>query len=288
MAPNDVLVNHPFPKEDLPLGSLICSLRSPTQDAHRAINLGQDGWSVAPLEDYSTYVEEGKQSLFETAVSMFLSLVWKSEKDEKIRVVASKAQKYTLLQPQKHFRQLCQNEGVRDWMRDNYGASNDGLFLVVGYLTMTDATVIKRGSAGSEAQVKVDANLPVIAAAATTPNGPRSQVTAHAGHNSFDSTVYKAKGEQIFSVCYRKLKFSWFKEGVAVDGTNRWKLFTSNRGSSKTAKPFVEPEISNEDFEPQAAVKILAGLRERYMILGQLAMNGAQEHWTTITEEKVI
>jgi hypothetical protein len=124
MAPNDVLINHPFPKEDLPLGSLVCNLQSPTQDAYRAIDLSQEDWSVAPLEDYSASVEMGRQSLFEAAVSAFISLLWKTKSDEKIRVVASTAQKYTLLQPQTRFRKLCQTESVREWIRDNYGGSD--------------------------------------------------------------------------------------------------------------------------------------------------------------------
>jgi len=108
---------------------------------------------------------------------------------KKIRVVASKAQKYTLLQPQMQFRRLSQADSVRGWIQDNYGSS-DALFMVVGYLTMTDASVVRQGSSTSELQASVDANVPVpaVAKAATADDlpekmssGPRQARSARDG-----------------------------------------------------------------------------------------------------------
>jgi hypothetical protein len=224
--------------------------------------MDEEYWSVVPLKDYSAFVGTGRQSLFETAVSTCFSLISNAKIDERIQVSAPKAQKYTLLQPQAQFRKMCKIESVREWIRDNY---NKNLFFVVGYLTMTDATVSRLGSSSREmqrnldakkprrketsTQRNLDAKLPVPAAAAnmTTAGDLDAQAMAHMNQNSLKSMVYKADGEQIFSICYRKLKFSWFSQESTLEGSNRWKLFTSNRGSSRAAKSFVEIDIDKRD-----------------------------------------
>ncbi|RYP16792.1 hypothetical protein DL765_004905 [Monosporascus sp. GIB2] len=270
MAPNDVLVNHPFLKEDLPLGSLVCNLQSPNQDAYKCADMDEDAWSATPLKDYSAIIEEGRQSLFETAVSTFFSYISNTKNDDRIRVLAPEAQKYTLLQPQAQFRKLCKVESAREWIRDNY--SRD-LFFVVGYLTMTDATVVRRGSSSLEMQSSFGTNVPGPVAAATN-LATAGDLDAHAATqmegNSLDSVVYKANGEQVFSICYRKLKFSWFSQESALEDSNRWKLFTSNRGSGRAAKRFVEVDIDNRDFVPATPHETFAGPQENYIVPRQL------------------
>ncbi|OAP55862.1 hypothetical protein AYL99_10014 [Fonsecaea erecta] len=271
MARTDILVNHPLLKEDLPLASLVCNLQSPHQDAYKGADMDEEDWSVALFEDYSAYVGKGRQSLFKEAVSTIFSRISDAKIDERIHVSASKAQKYTLLQPQMQFRKLCKIESVREWIRDNYNYNKD-LFFVVGYLTMTGATVV-RGPSGGEIQSNLDATLPLPAGAATNMATARdldAQTTAHMNQNSLESVFYKADGEQIFCICYRKLKFSWFSQESTLDGSNRWKLFTSNRGSSRAAKSFVEIDIDKRDFVPEIPHETVEGPQEKYIIPHQL------------------
>ncbi|RSL37957.1 hypothetical protein CEP53_015320 [Fusarium sp. AF-6] len=265
MAPNNVLVNHPFLQEDLPLASLVCDLQSPIQDAYISADLIENDWSVTPLKDYSAFVEEGRQSLFQTAVSTFFSLISNAKNDERIQVFAPEARKYTLLQPQAQFRKLCQTDHVREWIRDNY---NRDLFIVVGYLTMTGATVVRRRSSSREVQASLDADVPVSDAAA--PGDLHAQATAQIDQNSLDSVVYKADGEQIFSICYRKLKFSWFNKESTLEGSNRWELFTSNRGSRRAIKRFVEIDVDKRDFVPVIPHQKFEGPEENYVVPKQL------------------
>jgi len=145
---------------------------------------------------------------------------------------------------------------------------------------MTDASVVRGGSTTSEVQASADANVPVPAAAeVASADGLKCRAAARVEQNALESVVYKAKGEQVFSVCYRKLKFSWFREEIALDGTNRWKLFTSNRGSGKDAKPFVGLEIDRKDFAPAGADGTFAGSHKKYILLREIAVHGEKKHW---------
>lgn len=252
MAPNALLVNAPFPKADLVLASLVSNTASPNQDAFQGIRIKENEWSVSAFKDYSAFLEEGKQSLFEIALSAF----YDSKEEEKFRVLAKQAQKYTLLQPREIFREAWKQAEVRSWVQDNLSSE---IFFVVGFLTMTDATVIRKSDRKRDIEVHIGKMPAQGSASNLMPSDLDLQTKVQVDASTLDSEVYLVSGEQIFSICYRRLKLSWFSSDISLEGSNRWKLFTSNRGNKRGSKNFVEVEIDKGDYVPEDAGKIFRG-----------------------------
>ncbi|KAL8365120.1 hypothetical protein RB595_004099 [Gaeumannomyces hyphopodioides] len=139
------------------------------------------------------------------------------------------------------FSAACRDDrGARAWLESEAErpSSRRGVFVVCGFKTLTDAVVSQRSSRGSG--VDVSAELPVAAIAAAAACAPLPlpgslTTSVRVGVTSAEILAYTAPGERVYSVLYRRVRFSWFSTRSSVDRAYlekgiRWKSMIGSRG----------------------------------------------------------
>lgn len=118
-------------------------------------------------------------------------------------------------------------------------AMDDGrnIYLIVGFRTVQDASLVKYATWKKAKGAKGEVPLQLLATGITSAN-----IVANPGVGGIrdigngQELTYKAPGEQVFAILYRKIKFKWLSsrsiKNMALEPNNRWKSCWDWRGPS--------------------------------------------------------
>ena len=175
-------------------------------------------------------------------------------KDNNTELWSREGRIYELVQPKQLFYQMCRSQKARDWLVMTHDDGED-IHFVVGYRTFFDATESDRSTKSSKADVK--ATFPtsdtVAPGSGGVPTGNTLDVELSGGHSSksHGEESFEIPGERIFAICFREVKFKWFKAGQAESARlgkdNTWVVTSVNRGKEGEGDTMVEVEVGDED-----------------------------------------
>jgi hypothetical protein len=208
---------------------------------------GQDCWPTKPpliiaeeinkrsIKGLREYLGAGRHAGLRAKVTRIFSAKARMESHTIEELVAESATLYYLRQPSLYFDQLRDDDDTKEWIEKWWKLYP--LFLVTGFLTITEAEVVRMRDRVADvlAGAEVAAN-DVASFGATTvlPNSADSAgVEFDVGSEGHSRYSFIAPGEHIIGVQYRKLKFKRFRcadlKNAKLEG-NSWVMFRGQRG----------------------------------------------------------
>lgn len=225
------VVRHSFLSlEEVNLGVLVPEVTEPGVDfwPRKPPQFGEDDIRTRQIANVRQILNEGSSTTLSTKITDYVSGKFAKESGYKAELSAPTCTLYYLRQPAAHFNNLCADDETKIWLERTY--KRFPIFLIVGLLTVTDASVSLGEKRSGETELK--ASIPLTDATSsgiTAPiAGPKPLDIGgqfqHAKHAEA-TTSFKAHGERVIGVQYRKVSFKRFRankaHNVNLDGT-RW------------------------------------------------------------------
>lgn len=272
MVTKYILSDIPYNLSDIPLGSLVPRKSQPNQDAYIPLQdlKRPNDFNWRNHENFALAIDERRQDDWNAWFTQFFNtrLVLAAEAHE--RLWAKEGRIYELRQPLGLFNSICDEQSARQWLEQRY-YSGESVYMVVGYQTFRDA------NAGQEDEQLVDVALqgtsPVGQMAA---GGPPMDVgtldvkmNARALRWRRTTQSFRIKGERIFAVCFRHVRYGWFAGGdvdnARLAARNCWvvSLRSKGKGASRVMEVTLgnEDEVDKVDNKPETSVSSLREVR---------------------------
>ncbi|RMZ88442.1 hypothetical protein DV736_g4332, partial [Chaetothyriales sp. CBS 134916] len=213
-----VLTELPIPRDQISLGSFVCNLKHPNLDAHNSVAPSLDDIHTSSQTGYSSLVRLRRTTSFRPHLAVF-GLDLTEENDVGLILEATKGLLYELKNPTDLFQRVCQNPQTQRWLQDAEDARKD-IYFITGLRSLFDARV-RQGNKHSAAHgVEIDVPLDAVASGAAVgiPLSLGGDVGMQVGRDSSCAIghEFRAPGEQIYAVQYRRVKVKFFRSRDAT------------------------------------------------------------------------
>jgi len=231
----------PYTKDEITLGSLVPSKKTPNQDAIGSPDLveGRD-YSKKLDTNLENEITHGSNIGFDAILSQIFVGSAQRASGNLLRLVADQGNIYQLRQPKALFHQLRSQKDIQEWLSDQYDAGESSFF-ITGYRTLVDAAQWERKSLKYEGFVQGSAPI-----ASGVQLGVGTQAMLRDGYTS----THGFPGERIFAIQFRKVKLNTFRRkdrpGLALGA---WEYYTKHLGDipKDDDMEWMEAEISDQD-----------------------------------------
>jgi hypothetical protein len=249
---------------EVSLGCLVPNPLEPGQDfcpVKPPVITAEDISPPRYIENIHEFLGAGKHLGLHTKLARIFSATARKENKSVDQLVASRATLYYLRQPSLHFKDLCKDDNTKEWIETVL--KRFPIFLVTGFLTVTQAEVGRTRQRSSEVQLTTEVSASdVTSFGATTivtdmPDSVGVQLKAGTEVHSLYSFV--APGERIIGVQYRKLKFKRFSAVDVEKGelkSNSWVMFLGEKsrkglsaGTGHVLEANLEESLTVDDLE---------------------------------------
>jgi hypothetical protein len=247
------------------LGRLVTDVKNPSQDFWPDANspLQSDEYDQRPFDGVKNLLSKTGHLGLYTQIARLFSSGGTSEASQTRELTAPQSKVYSLLQPTLHFQRMCKEVGTREWMERTL--KHYPIFLVVGLISVTDATVEQ----GRERSRKLSSSLDATPVTDFVAQGAAKMLTAVGIGGIGDAKVvasvdgktravssFTAPGERVIGVQYRKIKFRLFSSNKVdtsflENNPNRWvMLFGGDRaGVDNILEAELEEAMDIDDLE---------------------------------------
>ncbi|EYB21524.1 hypothetical protein FG05_04897 [Fusarium graminearum] len=234
----------PIPRSSVELGRLVLDPKYPNQDFCQPTikkdptqgDQNATGFEIETqqFKDFRGTVTRAKGTRLEASLLNILSLAPSSPKSTSTTVTGPLCVLHQLGDTNAFFKAACQQTHVRIWLEEQSWRLRSTVYLVCGFEALADANV----SLAREDKTSLDMSVNVPSALLTAPTGvPVPGLDVGAGvsvsRESSENVEYTAVGEQVFSIQYRKISFSWFSphkvDKAHLEKGNRWVSCMSTR-----------------------------------------------------------
>jgi hypothetical protein len=221
-----VLNDVPLNLDDVHLGSLVPNINYPHQDALIARAATASDYTARKRKLVTTRLDSKKSHSLTAYLTKLLSVEHGGAGEKHLDLSALEGVVYELRQPKKWFQELCAMPEVRMWLE---AGINEGLesYFITGIRTLKDARVERRGQAS--ARTKVEGKAPIgEAMGVPRPVGDKAEAGISASHTTESEKVDvgEMEGERIYAVCFRRVKYKWYKkssvDSAFLESTNTW------------------------------------------------------------------
>ncbi|KAI8710441.1 hypothetical protein NCS52_01574300 [Fusarium sp. LHS14.1] len=161
-----------LPQDSIKLGRFVTRIDHPHQNHHDPPSTGQPRVLISLLDSYTGDHETASRSAFTTSITSLLSAGFSKRAKTKICVATDRVKTYTLDNSDSWFDEAIGLAATRCWIERALDRGED-IYMIVGYRTVTDASVSQASILGSsaEGQTTVPATLSLAAAGAIAPIG---------------------------------------------------------------------------------------------------------------------
>jgi hypothetical protein len=206
-----ILTNLALSLGTVTLGSLVPNIHLPHKDAFFVDNLVQTGdLQIHQQKAFKGLMNSSQSSSLQARISKLFSASAHSASPTSNELATREGRIYELKNPKAKFKQLCTLQSARDWIEDGI-RENEKSYFIIGISTFFDGEIkfSKAQSRGLSTAIDVPIDGGAMNGGAALLAGDIAIVGLSASHesnqeNSFSSTV---PGEQIYAVCYRRVKF---------------------------------------------------------------------------------
>jgi hypothetical protein len=243
-----------LPLGSVKLGRLVKSVEYPTQNYP---------YPQAPEETPNilgqyTRISQGESSTgFATKLTSLMSSGFSKRANARIRIETNAVKTYTLDNSEAWFTDATNFKETRRWIERAIGG--DGVYLVVGFHTVTDARIVHEWIEGYQlaGQVTLPFDQSLAAVGAVAPLGNIVDPVVSGNQTVLDGakTQFVAPGEQVCALQYRKVSYRWLHskklDNLTLSKVPRWTAGDSWRKSS-VGEAEDEPdllEVETEAFE---------------------------------------
>ncbi|KAL1871896.1 hypothetical protein Daus18300_004530 [Diaporthe australafricana] len=257
-------LDHLLKADAIGLGRIVLSVQYPEQDFHEPETpIPSDEISCNNLEDFSYTVERTRGSGFQLYLSKLLTGARNRERGVNIDISSSLCVTRQLKNSGLVFERVCNSQSARKWMERAFRRRQD-VYMVTGTRALLDASVGTQKSTNTELSGGFAIPTAQVAAAAgyTFPIGESLDVGLDSSKAKGDSerTSFTAKGEYVFAIEYRKVRFDMFSKR-SVDNAYlaigvHWNMLVGARGQTDEdvaiqaqLDEFVDDDLNEREFD---------------------------------------
>lgn len=256
MSLASLLLNHPIPRDSIELGRLVLDPKYPSRDfCQPSVRPTADDETTQRLQDFYDIIQRARGTRLELNLLELLSAAGSISSQSSTAVSAPLCVIHELGNAVAFFETACREPKVRDWLETESQRRYSTIYLISGFRVLTDATVelARLRQKGVDTSAAVPAAV-VIGAATGVPvpipldsglevGGGLARVAGDG-----QRVGYKAAGEQVFAVQYRKVRFSRFSSNKAdkayLEKGSHWKSYLSTRAGGEESEDVIAAEVA--------------------------------------------
>lgn len=236
MAQNMLVTQGFLPKKAIKLGRFLVDVKQPLNSFHDPeVEINDEDLFVSEHLKYSGEQQASSNNSIAATLTSLASASCSKITGASSKVNADRVTTYQLANSGSLFKKAVKNQGTREWIEEQNRDNNwQNLFFVVGYHTMSDASVLVGGDEKKDVsgQVEVPISKALTAGGIVIPNGGLTDPTIAGTYKEVRGATaqFVAPGERIWALQFRKVVFKWFYsrdiDKATLDRENRWQTLS--------------------------------------------------------------
>ncbi|KAM6517225.1 hypothetical protein FSOLCH5_008188 [Fusarium solani] len=243
-----------LPQDSIKLGRFVTRIDHPHQNHHDPPSPAQPRVLVSLLDSYTGQHETASRSAFNASFTSLLSASFSKRAKMKMCVATDRVKTYTLDNSDSWFDEAISLAATRGWIERALDRGED-IYMIVGYRTVTDASVSQASILGSsaEGQTTAPATLSLAATGAIAPIGGLLDPSVGIRQQGLDGATsqFVAPGEQVCAFEYRKLCHRWLSskhvDNSRLSGVRQWSSMERSRDEEDGEDDVIELELTEVD-----------------------------------------
>lgn len=178
----------------------------------------------------STFFDQSS-SKFRAILTRYASSWLSLSSSTSLNLSAVSVKEYDLMNQREYFEDVCAFASTRQWFEEAIEYGNGPVYLITGFRTFVDMNIDQRNTQGWGTGGNITAPLEAIAGVPAT-FGLDVGVEGSRENEGGVKRSYKSKGEMVFAIQVRKVKFEWFSsraEGAKLDRKTTCKVLWAVR-----------------------------------------------------------
>lgn len=229
MKNQSLLQSSLLPLDSVKLGRLVTNAKNPQQDYLDPLDSVPEA-TIKSQETFHEILNSSRNEKLRFRLTALLAISSENQAASSATLSAVQATTYQLTNSGSWFRKACAKQETRSWFEE--AIEENDVYLVVGYHTVTDARVtegiITKGKTGGSAELSGSL---LTGEAAPVVNLLSARIDSSHDSTHHQARSFRAPGEQIYAVQYRKVEFKWLSsrsiDKTTLERNNRWKIFWS-------------------------------------------------------------
>jgi hypothetical protein len=234
-----------LPLESVRLGRLVKSIDFPTDSYHDPPYTQAPNARPVVRDQYKRTLQGDSSTSFAAKLTSLMSSGFTKRANTRVRIEADAVKTYTLDNLEDWFMEATKFDETKRWIERAIGG--DGIYLVVGFHTVTDSRIMHESVEGHQisGRVTVPVGLTLAAVGVVVPLGNIVDPAVGGDRRAVDGekTQFFAPGEQICALRYFKISYRWlYSKKVENLKLSKWPRWTASEGWRKTTVDEVEDE----------------------------------------------
>ncbi|EFQ99579.1 hypothetical protein MGYG_02591 [Nannizzia gypsea CBS 118893] len=251
--PRSILLPQVFlPRSAVSLGRFVINLDDPLQDFHDPTSNASPDCAEKVQDQYSSIYYSAKHQNVASQLASFLSSSFSKRFNATVWLTADQAKTYYLNNAGQWFREVVRSQETREWIERTIDEGED-IYVVVAYHTLVGAQIQEqlRGNRAAGGNMAIPASTALAASGVVLPfNFVDSGIGGFCSRVEHEYRLFKAPGEQIYAVQYRKVAWRWFSSKKADEMTLAkkacWKRYDGPRSLHDEHDDIIEVELEGD------------------------------------------
>jgi hypothetical protein len=254
MMPASVLLPQLFlPRSAVNLGRFVINVNEPHQDFHDPASDPTSNITEKVQTHYNNIHRAADHRNFASDLTSFVSSSFSKRANTSISITADEVKTYYLNNTGQWFRDAVQLEPTRKWIERTIDEGED-VYLVVGCHTVLDAQIIEQhggqSTSGGKLVMPVSAALTATGVVVPMGNINDAGLSGSRGRMEDEQRHFKAQGEQICAVQYRKVRLRWFAsskvDNMMLGKETQWKRYDRPRYLERDGEDMIEADLDDD------------------------------------------
>ncbi|PWI64609.1 hypothetical protein PCL_09503 [Purpureocillium lilacinum] len=267
IIPSQILI----PQSSVKLGRFITSVEYPHQHYHDPPSDMPPPTFTSTRSAYTGEHHAASDVSLRSTLTSLLSTRFSKGAKLKVRVTTGQFTAYTLDNSDSWFDEVTRLPATRVWIERAIDRGDD-VYLVVGFHTITDATVIHESVAGngSGACAEIPVSLSLTAAGAVAPLGGIAVPSIGFQRQGVDGAraCFVAPGEHVCAIEYRKLRYEWLSskriEKARLSDVRQWSSMERARDEEDGEDDIIDVGLKELDD--------LVGAWDKHVVEGEILL----------------
>jgi hypothetical protein len=274
-----------LPETAVSLGRLVCEIQTPLQCfCPVKLQLRSEDIAAGDFIGVDELLNQTKGSKFQLNLTKLLSLSAKNEKSIHLDVSTLKTVVYYLANSDIQFAEIRRDDNVRRWIETALRVYGH-IFMCVGIVTMYNTTVDQRREQTRDNTVGVTVPLTQVLGTVASIGLPNDvldiNVDGSLWRNNGNPVSFRAPGERIVAVQYRKVRFQFFSPGDIDKATlgigHRWVVHMPDfkgEQSDEVVEAELDTEIKEDDLDGDEDAQMINIEGQEVSVIYFLSSNG--------------
>jgi hypothetical protein len=238
------------PTEDVAIGDLVVDPQHPHHGFYSCTKILEANVSVSLKTNFKEKEKDSRSYGLRGALSQIAKASFKSMQKETINFSTAQENTYKLINSDSWFETILTDDATKGYLQKNILERGKDVYFVVGYRTIKDSKVNHTDATGSHLSGNFEIPVSQLLAPGDISHISHQvnpAISASKKKEQEAQQTYKAVGEQVYAVEYRKISFEFFSkkkvDKAFLQHGSRWEIFWSSRGQEDDEDNIVEAKL---------------------------------------------